>query len=135
MLMTHNSTSHSSQMIRQYSCSHPSVPDKTNLRQDEGPPPITQPCKDRLLVISTYLTLHHSLSIQLGSSSITPSRTARDLDNLRSPACKNKIIRKKKKIQSFILTRYCGLININLHISLRLHRLKFSRVCDYLQTQ
>ncbi len=35
--------------------------------------------KTELLVVSANPSLHHNLSIQLGSSTITPSRTARNL--------------------------------------------------------
>ncbi len=46
---------------------------------DEGPSPSTQPCKTQVFVVLTNPLLHHNFTIQLGSSTITPSKTARNL--------------------------------------------------------
>jgi len=47
---------------------------------DEGLPPSTKPCKDRaIVVVPAKPTLHHNFTIQLGSSSIIPSRSAKNL--------------------------------------------------------
>ncbi len=47
---------------------------------DEGPSPSTQPiAKTELLVVSANPSFHHNFTFQLGSSTITPSKTARNL--------------------------------------------------------
>jgi len=56
-------------------CSHLSLPDR-HFWQDEGPLPST---KTELLVVPGNPTLHHNFSIQLSSTSITPSRSSRNL--------------------------------------------------------
>ncbi len=45
---------------------------------DEGPSPSTQPCQE-LLVVPSNPSFHHNFTIQLGTSTITPSKTAINL--------------------------------------------------------
>ncbi len=64
------------------SCSHLSLSNRHFLLDDE-PSPSTQPwAETELLVLLSNPSLHHNFTFQLGSSTITPSKTARNLGDM-----------------------------------------------------
>ncbi len=63
------------------SCSHLSL-SNIHFLLDEGPSPSTQIAKAELLVVPSNPSFHHNFTIQLGTSTITPSKTARNLGDM-----------------------------------------------------
>jgi len=76
-LMTHNSTSHSTLMIQWYAHISACLTDISGWMKDRHLQ--LNLVKTELLVVPPNPTLHHNFTIQLGLSSITSSRSARNL--------------------------------------------------------
>ncbi len=63
-----------------YEYMYRATPTNRHFLLDEGPSPTTQPCQE-LLVVPANPSFHHNFTIQLDASTITPSKTARNLDD------------------------------------------------------